>query len=143
MQQIEAPTEQDIDRIAQAIVHAQHVTFEVLGRRMDGTRADLILIQRLLDTGTIERESTYTLQALGLAFGRAFVHENESFDWWIVQDGQGRDPVLRYQESSLLAFPKTMLSKRIQEGEPIDVIALFDQLAERLSQLIADGFGVR
>ena len=91
MQQIEAPTEEDIDSIAQAIVHAQHVTTEVLGAELDGTRGDLTLIQRLLDTGTIERESTYTLQALGLAFGRAFVHENKAFDWWIVEDGCVRE----------------------------------------------------
>jgi hypothetical protein len=143
MQKIEAPTEEDIDSIARAIVHAQRVTTEVLGVEMDGTRGDLALIQRLLDTGTIERESTYTLQALGLAFGRAFVHENKAFDWWIVHDGHGRDPVLRYRDSSLLAFPKTMLSKRIRDGEPLDVVGLFDQLAEQLSQLIAQGYGGR
>ena len=143
MQQIEAPNEADIDNIAQAILHAQRVTTEVLGLEMDGTRADLALIQRLLDTGTIERESTYTLQALGLAFGRAFVNENKAFDWWIVRDGPGRDPVLRYRDSNLLAFPKTMLSKRIREGEALDVVGLFDQLTDRLSQLIADGYGVR
>jgi hypothetical protein len=141
MQQIEAPTEEDIDDIAQAILHAQRVATEVLGVEMDGTRADLTLIQRLLDTGTIERESTYTLQALGLAFGRAFVHENKAFDWWIVQDGGGRAPVLRYRDSNLLAFPKTMLSKRIRDGEALDVIELFDQLANRLGQLIAEGYG--
>ena len=110
---------------------------------MEGTRADLALIQRLLDTGTIERESTYTLQALGLAFGRAFVNENKAFDWWIVRDGRGRDPVLRYRDSNLLAFPKTMLSKRIRDGEALDVVGLYDQLTDRLSQLIADGYGAR
>jgi hypothetical protein len=41
---------------------------------MNGTRKDLSLIQQLLDTRTIEPESTYTLQALGLAFGRVFIH---------------------------------------------------------------------
>jgi len=142
-QQIEAPTEEDIDHIAQAILHAQRVTTEVLGQEMDGTRADLALIQRLLDTGTIERESTYTLHSLGLAFGRAFVNENKAFDWWIVQDGSGRDPVLRYRDSCLLAFPKTMLSKRIKEGASLDVVSLFDQLSERLGRLIAEGYGTR
>jgi hypothetical protein len=143
MQRIEAPTEEDVDKIASAIVHAESVATEVLGVRMDGTRSDLSVIQRLLDTGTIERESTYTLHSLGLALGRAFIHENADFDWWIVIDNVGRDPVLRYRKSTLLTFPKTFLSKRVEDGAPVDVVQLFDQLAARLAQLIADGYGVR
>jgi hypothetical protein len=141
MERIEAPTEEDLDNIARAIVHAQVVAAEVLGAKMEGNRQDLALIQRLLDTGTIERESTYTLQALGLAFGRAFIHEHEGFDWWIVVDQRGRDPVLRYRDTNLLTFPKTLLSKRLEEGTRVDVVRLFDQLAARLAQLIADGHG--
>jgi Domain of unknown function (DUF3806) len=140
---IEAPTEADIDRIARALIHAQHVTTEVLGSKMDGTRKDLSLIQQLLDTRTIERESTYTLHSLGLAFGRAFLHENKGFDWWMVEDERGRDPVLRYRDSSLLTYPKTMLSKRIEDGEQPNVIDLFEQLEHRLAQLIAEGYGQR
>ena len=142
-QKIEAPTESDIDTVARAILHAQRVTTEVLGCEMDGTRQDLSLIQQLLDTRTIEPESTYTLQALGLAFGRAFIHENKGFDWWMVEDEYGRDPALRYRHSSLLAFPRTMLSKRIEDGEHPNVIELFDQLAERMTQLIAEGYAER
>jgi hypothetical protein len=141
MERIEAPTEDDVESLAEAILHAQTVTAEVLGVQMDGTRRDLPLIQRLLDTGTIERESRYTLQALGLALGRAFVHENKGFDWWIVEDHNGRDPVLRYRDSSLLAFPRTLISKRLEDGRPVDVVQLFDQLADRLAQMIEDGYG--
>jgi hypothetical protein len=142
-QKIEAPTESDIDSVAQAILHAQRVTMEVLGSEMNGTRKDLSLIQQLLDTRTIEPESTYTLQALGLAFGRVFIHDNEGFDWWMVEDEYGRDPALRYRHSSLLAFPRTMLSKRIEDGEHPNVTELFDQLADRMTQLISEGYAER
>jgi Domain of unknown function (DUF3806) len=140
MERIEAPCKEDLDDIARAIAHAWLVAAEVLGSQMDGTRGDLKLIQQLLDTGTIERESTYTLQSLGLAFGRVFIHENPGFDWWMVEDLRGRDPVLRYRDSNLLTFPRTLLSKRIEEGTPVDVVRLFDQLAAKLAQLIADGY---
>jgi hypothetical protein len=95
-QRIEPPSESDIDSIAKAIVHADQVVEEITGSKMDGTRRDLALIQRLLDQGSVEREATYTLQALGLAFGRAFIHENADFDWWMVEDEYGRDPAIRY-----------------------------------------------
>jgi hypothetical protein len=37
----------------------------------------------------VEREATYTLQALGLAFGRVFLTENPGYDWWMVEDEYG------------------------------------------------------
>jgi hypothetical protein len=66
-QKIEPPTEVDIDAIARAFIHAEQVVHETLGRKLDGSRGDLRLLQKLLDSGTVEREATYTLQALGLA----------------------------------------------------------------------------
>jgi uncharacterized protein DUF3806 len=139
-QKIEPPTESDVDDIARAVLHAEHVVQEALGSRMDGTKNDLSLIQRVLDGKSIEREATYTLQALGLAFGRVFIHENADYDWWMVEDEYGRDPAIRYKRSSLLAFPRTMLSKRVEDGESVNVVDLYDGLTGRLTELIEDGW---
>ena len=139
-QKIEPPSESDIDSIARAIVHADQLVEQATGSKMDGTRNDLALIQAVLDRGLIEREATYTLQALGLAFGRAFIHENENFDWWMVEDEYGRDPAIRYKRTSLLTFPRTMLSKRIEDGESPDVVELFEGLTRRLQELAEDGW---
>jgi hypothetical protein len=140
-QRIEPPSESDIDSIARSLLHAGHVVRELLGAELNGTREDLDLIQKLLDSHTIEREATYTLQALGLAFGRVFIAENRDFDWWMVEDEHGRDAAVRYLKSTLLAYPKTMLSRRIEDGESFDVIELFDQLAARMAQLVDEGYG--
>jgi hypothetical protein len=35
------------------------------------------------------------LQALGIAFGKVFVENNEFYDWWMVEDEFGRDPAIR------------------------------------------------
>jgi hypothetical protein len=94
----------------------------------------------LLDSGVIDREATYTLQALGIAFGKVFVNDNPGYDWWMVEDEYGRDPAIRYERSSLLAYPRTMLSKRIEDGEKVDVLDLYDGLRTRLAQLIEDGY---
>jgi hypothetical protein len=88
-QKIEPPTEADVDAIARALIHAEHVVHEGLGRKLDGSRDDLRLLQELLDSSTVEREATYTLQALGLAFGRVFLTENPDYDWWMVEDEYG------------------------------------------------------
>ena len=138
-QKIEPPTEKDIENIAMGVVHAGQVIEQALGEDIDGTRGDLALIQRVLDQGLVEREATYTLQALGLAFGRAFLNEFPDYDWWMVEDEFGRDPAIRYKETSLLVFPMTMISKRVEDGEHVDVGELFDGLAKQLAELIQEG----
>jgi Domain of unknown function (DUF3806) len=139
-QTIVAPTEDDVTSIAQSLIHADNVCKETLGTGLDGTRADLDRIQQIVDSGFVAREATYTLQALGMAFGKVFVNENPGYDWWMVQDEYGRDPAIRYQRTTLLAFPRSMLSKRVEDGESIDVSELYDQLRGRLVELVDDGY---
>jgi hypothetical protein len=136
---IEPPTEKDIENIAMGVVHAGQVVEQALDEDLDGTHQDLELIQRVLDQGVVEPEATYTLQAFGLAFGRVFLNEFPDYDWWMVEDEHGRDPAIRYKETSLLVFPMTMLSKRIEDGDPFDVPELFDGLAKQLAELIQEG----
>ena len=139
-QTIEAPVDDDITGIARALIHADEVCKEALGTGLDGTRADLERIQQIVDSGIVAREATYTLQALGMAFGKVFVNENSDYDWWMVQDEYGRDPAIRFQRTTLLAFPRTMISKRVEDGDSMDVSGLYDQLQERLSKLVDDGY---
>ncbi len=136
---IEPPTEKDIENIAMGVVHAGQVIEQALDEDLDGTHQDLELIQRVLDQGLVEPEATYTLQAFGLAFGRVFLNEFPDYDWWMVEDEHGRDPAIRYKETSLLVFPMTMISKRIEDGDPFDVPELFDGLAKQLAELIQEG----
>jgi Domain of unknown function (DUF3806) len=139
-QKIEPPTEDEVTSIARALIHADDVCKEALGTGLDGTRADLSRIQQIVDSGFVAREATYTLQALGMAFGKVFVNDNDGYDWWMVQDEYGRDPAIRFRRTTLLAFPRTMLSKRVEDGESIDVSGLYDQLRGRLSELVDDGY---
>ena len=102
--------------------------------------ADLVILQEILDAHSIERDATYTLQALGVAFGRVFLQSHPGYDWWMVEDEGGRDPAIRYRESTLLCFPQTMLSKRIEDGETVNVAELFEQLSQRLETLVDQGW---
>ena len=86
------------------VVHAGQVIEQALDEDLDGTRNDLLLIQRVLDQGVVEPEATYTLQAFGLAFGRAFLNEFPDYDWWMVEDDPGRDPAIRYKDRACWCF---------------------------------------
>jgi Domain of unknown function (DUF3806) len=54
----------------------------------------------------------------------------------IVEDEHGRDPAIRYAETSVILFPLTMISKRIESGERVDVFDLYNGMAERAGELI-------
>lgn len=134
-QTIESPNETDVDRIARQLIYAETLVKEIAGATLSGKKADFALLQRVLDSGQIEAEATYELQILGMAFGRVFVNENRDYDWWMVEDEYGRDPAIRLKETSLLLFPLTIISKRIEDGEALDASDLYNGLIVRLGAI--------
>jgi hypothetical protein len=77
-QRIEAPTEADVDRIARQLIHADDLAGSIVGEALSGRESDLGLIQRILDSRQLEREATYSLQALGMA-ARSLLLSGASF----------------------------------------------------------------
>ena len=96
---------------------------------------DLKRLQQIVDSNQISIDSTQELQSLGIVFGKVFVNETPNYDWWVVEDEYGKDACVRYKETSLLIFPKTMISKRVEDGEEIDIPELFYGLREDLERI--------
>jgi hypothetical protein len=111
------------------------ISKEVIGEEMDGSIADLQRIQQILQSNQIPVTNTQELQSLGIVFGKVFVNETPGYDWWIVEDEYGKNACVRYRETTLLAFPQTMISKRVEDGEEINVQELFTGLRERLEAI--------
>jgi len=84
---------------------------------------------RLLDTiirsGWIERTEKWKLQSLGITFGDALV-QKMGLVWVTVEDEYGRDPALHDWGTTIIIFPLTAISKRIERSEQVDVHELFD-----------------
>ena len=134
-QKVEEPTAADVDDIARQLIHADSVANELTGRSLDGSFDDLTSIQTILNSNLVEHEATYTLQALGMAFGKVFIEQHSGYDWWMVEDEYGRDPAIRLGHTSLLVFPQTFILKRVEDGELINVQELFEELSDRLAEL--------
>ena len=56
----------------------------------------------------------------------------------MVEDEQGRDPALRLKGTSVLLFPMTMIAKRIERGEAVDVYDLFGGVLKTLEKARAE-----
>ena len=105
------------------------------------TTSDLRLLQKLLDDrathGALMRAD---LRNLGVCFGDVLTSLSD-LRWVIVDDEHGRDPTLRWNETSVQINAMTMILKRVLMQEPVDLAALGDVCRSLVEA--ADGPGGR
>jgi NAD-dependent SIR2 family protein deacetylase len=77
------------------------------------------------------------LQCLGVAFGDALA-QRLGLAWVAVEDDQGRDPALVVEGTSILVFPLTSISKRMERGEQVDVHGLFESACRTIERIRAE-----
>ena len=71
---------------------------------------------------------------MGIVLGDVFVQEL-GLEWRVIEDEFGRDLCVQLRGTTLILFPLTMISKRIEKGETIDVFDLFNGMAEKIESL--------
>lgn len=134
-QVIIAPDKEWVTYIAKMWLLGSQISEDITGQKMDGSMQDIDRLQTIVASGQIKIENTQELQSLGIVFGKVFVNETQDYDWWVVEDDYGKDACVRYKETSLLIFPQTMLSKRIENDEAVDVSGLFYGLRTQLERI--------
>jgi hypothetical protein len=132
------PGDEDIQRLARQVALVSELASRLGLATPDGTDADLDVIQAILDSGELDAAQTYELQSLGVAFGSVLVSAVDGLDWAIVHDEYGSDPTLRYRNTTLCINVLTTISKRIEDGENVDVRELFDGLQGALQGAILE-----
>lgn len=70
-----------------------------------------------------KKDQTYELQSLGVVFGDVLVSELP-LRWVMVTDEFGTDPTLRLKNTTLQVNALTMISKRVERGERVDLADL-------------------
>jgi uncharacterized protein DUF3806 len=96
------------------------------------TKADMPILQRLLDDRAFKKSQTCELQSLGVVFGDVLASEF-SLRWVMITDEYGTDPTLRFKNTSININALTMISKRVERDEPVDVLGLLRKTGEALS----------
>ena len=85
----------------------------------------LVIVDSILQNNRVLPTDTLKLQCLGIAFGDALAQEL-GLIWVAVEDEYGRDPALALVGTTVIVFPMTTISKRIENGEAVDVYELFN-----------------
>jgi hypothetical protein len=101
--------------------------------RLTKTAADLPVLQRLIDDNAFNKTQTYELQSLGVAFGDVLVSELP-LSWAMVTDEYGTDPTLRFKDRSVNINALTMISKRVERGEVVNLVQLLQITRDQLRQ---------
>lgn len=79
-----------------------------------------------LETGQLGAEDTWKLQALGVVLGDVIAMRTGA-PWRELTDEHGTDPCLLLDaETDRVAFPMTMIAKRVQAGERLDLDRLME-----------------
>ena len=129
------PTDDDIKQLAEQWAFVRQTVERQYGTTLHQSLGDLAAIQRVLDDAIFAADDTWSLQSLGVAFGCVLANNVAGLDWAIVDDEYGRDPTIRYLDTSLVFNVLTMLSSRVEDGETVDVQFLFDELCAQLEEL--------
>lgn len=102
--------------------------------KYDTLAGKLALLDAILANGWVAPQETVKLQALGVTFGDALAQQL-GLRWVAVEDEYGRDPALVLEGTSLSLFPLTMISKRIESGESVDVHAMFEWACQTVQRV--------
>lgn len=135
-QTITFPTEEDLKILeAQRSVCTQYLGDENSKAKYHSSSAGKLgLLRALLAANIFSADQTYELQAMGVILGDVFVKEL-GMQWIMVEDDYGRNPALQMPGTSIILYPQTMISKRVEKGDSVDVFDLFNGLADEVDRL--------
>ena len=71
--------------------------------------------------------------------GEVFAKEL-GFHWVIVEDQYGRDLALQYEKTSIIIFPLTMISKRVEKGEKPNLADIFGFIRQEVRRMKDQGY---
>ena len=98
--------------------------------------AKLKLIETVLSNKWVNKDETAKLHALGIAFGDALEQDVEELSWVAVEDDIGRDPALRWLDTSVIVFPHTSISKRVEDDVKFDVYDMFGGFQKAIQEAL-------
>jgi hypothetical protein len=131
-QRVSKPTDPELTQLETQRSWVRDHYDEAARTQYDTLDGKLRLLQAILDAGWIEPTETLKLQSLGVTLGDALAQEM-GLEWVTVEDEFGQTAALRFPGTTVLAFPRTMISKRVERGERVDVKNLFLGICDDLA----------
>jgi hypothetical protein len=92
------------------------------------------MIRAILQGNVFKPDQKYELQCLGVVLGDVFV-QDMGMEWIMAEDDYGQDPAVRLPNTTIILYPMTMISKRAERGEKVDVFELYNGVVAQVEAL--------
>jgi Domain of unknown function (DUF3806) len=139
-QTVATPTTFDQERLTKQRAVIEKFLADDASRAKYATAAGKLgTLRELLQRKQFAPSQTYELQCMGIVLGDAFV-QKLGMEWVTVTDEHGSDPAVRLPGTSLIIYPLTMISKRVERGEAVDIFDLFNGIADQIDELKKKGY---
>ncbi|MBU3070046.1 DUF3806 domain-containing protein [Aestuariicella sp. G3-2] len=115
----------------QQIKQIDEITRTNFGEPIRGTKADLELLQRIINKGLISKEDHLAQQALGAVLGDVMV-KDMGLEWKSYKDKLGKSRAACAPGTEQCLFPITMLSRRMAVGILPNVADLYQETSEMI-----------
>jgi hypothetical protein len=137
---VTSPTEADLQRLReQRAVVEKFLGDEGSRQKYQTAAGKLGVIRGILQARAFKADQSYELQCLGVVLGDVFVQDLK-MEWVTVEDEHGRDPAVRLPGSTIILYPLTMISKRVERGETVDVFDIYNSAANQVEELKRKGY---
>jgi hypothetical protein len=102
--------------------------------RLTATKQDIPTIHSLLDNGPYTENVAGEVEILGGIFGDIIATEF-GMSWVVIEDEEGTCFALQYRAEPIFIFPRSMILKRVEDGDDIKSINL-EVMLENLCRAI-------
>ena len=99
----------------------------------NGKRSDLAVLEEVLEHLSWMEHGEVCFVAVGLAFGTVLA-ATEPLEWVKFQDKWGEEISLKLRGYEYFIHPVSMMTKRAEKEEQIDLQYLFDELVRRVHE---------
>lgn len=103
------------------------------GAQLTGSVVDLSLMQRVYEGGPYTHDAISEVIALGTAFGDV-IARTLGLSWVRYCDDEGEELALRYENTDVVVFPRTLLLTRLEEGGVVNLSAIYDEVCVLIRQ---------
>lgn len=133
-QKIEAFTADDAARVERQRSWVRDHLEEGARQRYDALESKLRLLSTIIRSNWIARNEIQKLQCLDIAFGDALVQQM-GLEWVAVVERRGRVSALRDPQTGSMLYPRTVISQRLEQGQPVEVVDLFIAACDKIEEV--------
>lgn len=107
-----------------------------LTKNFSSSEADIVSIQKVMDSESFKRDQRQAWESFGIAFGTILVNEMDGMNWVTVIDGRKEFPALRFAGTEFMVYPAELVWNKVKAGQRCDLKAEYSRIKAEVESLL-------